>query len=318
MESAPLFADLADGPDGGEAYWLNAEDGVRIRIGVWNRDGGNATKGTVLLFPGRTEYVEKYGRTAREFAARGLATLAIDWRGQGIADRLVDDPATGHVHWFSDYQKDVKAALKAAESLGLPRPFYLVAHSMGGCIGLRALLEGLPVRAAAFSGPMWGIGMAPATRPAAWALAWGGTLMGRGHAYAPGTNADNYVATSPFDDNMLTTDQGMWDYMKAQIDAHPELLLGGPSLRWLHEALRECRALDRMDSPACPTITFLGSNERIVDTARIHSRMARWPGGQLEMVDPGEHEVMMEGPAARTRLHDRMQAFFETAPADQS
>ena len=61
--------------------------GVRIRVGLWHRQG---PAGTVLLFPGRTEYVEKYGRTARLLAARGLATLVIDWRGQGIADRLVE------------------------------------------------------------------------------------------------------------------------------------------------------------------------------------------------------------------------------------
>lgn len=310
MENAPYFAQIAEGPGDAETCWLTCEDGVRIRIGLWNRD---APAGTVLLFPGRTEYIEKYGRTACELAARGLATLSIDWRGQGIADRLADDPATGHVHWFSDYQKDVKAMVSAAHELNLPQPFYLIAHSMGGCIGLRALHEGLPVAAACFTGPMWGIKMAAATRPAAWALAWGGTLMGMGHAYAPGTGSSSYVSTAPFEDNMLTTDRAMWDYMKAQIDAHPELLLGGPSLRWLHEALRECRALDRMPSPPQPAIVFLGVNERIVDTSRIHSRMDRWPGGRLEMIDPGEHEVLMEGPETQKRLLDMMQAYFDSA-----
>ncbi|MDU8927505.1 alpha/beta hydrolase [Alisedimentitalea sp. MJ-SS2] len=315
METAPFFAAIADGPEDGAAWWLTAEDGVQIRVGLWNRD---ATKGTVLLFPGRTEYVEKYGRTAHALAARGFATLSIDWRGQGIADRLVEDPATGHVHWFSDYQKDVKAVLDAARDLELPEPFYLLAHSMGGCIGLRALNEGLPVRAAAFSAPMWGISLAPATRPAAWAIAWGGKLMGLGHAYAPGTGAQNYVVTAPFEDNMLTTDPEMWEYMKRQVETHPELLLGGPSLRWLHEALSECRELDRMASPPHPTITFLGTNERIVDATRIHSRMTRWPNGQLEMIDPGEHEVLMDTQATQDRIFDTMVAFFDNPPAEHA
>jgi lysophospholipase len=315
METAPYFEQLADGPEGGETFWLTCEDGVRIRVGLWNR---SAASGTVLLFPGRTEYIEKYGRTAQGLALRGLATLAIDWRGQGIADRLVDDPATGHVHWFPDYQKDVKAMVAAADSLGLPQPYYLIAHSMGGCIGLRALHEGLPVAAACFTGPMWGIKMAAATRPAAWAMAWGGTLMGLGHAFAPGTGSDSYVCTAPFEANVLTTDRPMWDYMKAQLDAHPELLLGGPSLRWLHEALRECRELDRLASPPQPAITFLGVNERIVDTGRIHNRMARWPNGRLEMIDPGEHEVLMEGPETQAHILDMMLAFFETAAKDHA
>ncbi|WP_372610995.1 alpha/beta fold hydrolase [Aquicoccus sp.] len=311
MESAPFFDEIADGPEGGAAWWLTTLDGVRIRIGAWGHgteDG--ATKGTVLLFPGRTEYVEKYGRAARDLLSRGYATLAIDWRGQGLADRMIDDPVTGHVHWFSDYQKDVRAMVAAAESFGLPRPFFLLAHSMGGCIGLRALHEDLPVAAAAFTGPMWGIAMAPSTRPAAWALAWGGKMFGFGHLNAPGTGGDSYVMTAPFEDNVLTTDPEMFTYMQDQGHAHPELLLGGPSLRWLHEALTECRALDRMPSPHHPAITFLGSNERIVETDRVTSRMARWPNGTLEMIEGGEHEVLMEGPETRAHIFDRMCRFF--------
>ena len=310
MESAPFFSTIADGPEDGAAWWLNTEDGVRIRVGLWNRD---APSGTVLLFPGRTEYIEKYGRTARLLADRGLATLAIDWRGQGIADRLVEDPATGHVHWFSDYQHDVQAMVAAARALALPEPFYLMAHSMGGCIGLRALHEGLPVKAACFTGPMWGIRLAPATRPAAWAMAWGGKLLGLGHVYAPGTSATSYVSTAPFDDNLLTTDPDMWAYMKAQLDAHPELLLGGPSLRWLHEALRECRELERMASPPHPAIAFLGGNERIVDSDAIHTRMEAWSNGRLELIDGGEHEVLMDTPATQSHILDTALAFFADA-----
>ncbi len=315
MESAPFFDDIADGPEGGEAWWLTADDDVRIRIGAWGhntKDGAKngAKNGTVLLFPGRTEYIEKYGRAARDLLSRGYATLTIDWRGQGLADRMVDDPATGHVHWFSDYQKDVKAMVAAAESLGLRRPFFLVAHSMGGCIGLRALHENLPVAAAAFTGPMWGIAMAPSTRPAAWALAWGGRMFGFGHLNAPGTGGDSYVMTAPFEDNLLTTDPDMFSYMQAQGRAHPELLLGGPSLRWLHEALRETLDLSRMPSPPHPAITFLGSNERIVDTDRVIARMQSWPNGELEMIEGGEHEVMMDRPDTRARIFDRMCGFF--------
>ena len=77
METAPFFAEIADAPEGGRAHWLVAEDGVRIRIGHWVPADA---AGTVLLFPGRTEYIEKYGRAARDFATRGFAMAAVDWR----------------------------------------------------------------------------------------------------------------------------------------------------------------------------------------------------------------------------------------------
>ncbi|MDQ2094817.1 alpha/beta hydrolase [Rhodalgimonas zhirmunskyi] len=315
MQTAPFYDDIADGPKDGAAYWLKTSDGLRIRVALWHRA---AKQGTVLFFPGRTEYAEKYGRVASILAQRGMATLAIDWRGQGIADRMVDDPATGHVSHFLDYQKDVKAMVDAARALELPEPFYLMAHSMGGCIGLRALHEGLPVKAASFTGPMWGIDMAPPMRPVAWSLAWAGRSLGLGASYAPGTTAQGYVATAPFEDNQLTRDREMWDWMKSHLTAHPDLLLGGPSLRWLSEALREMRVLHKMPSPAQPAITFVGDNERIVDVDRIRSRMARWPNGRLDVIENGEHEVLMEGPERRTKIIDTALAFFAASAGTEA
>ena len=310
LTDAPLFTDTAPGPDDGAALWLVTSDKVRIRVASWARD---ADKGTVLMFPGRTEYVEKYGDTASELATRGFATLAIDWRGQGLADRLIDTHLVGYVDEFLDYQKDVAAALRAAHALNLPRPWYLLAHSMGGCIGLRALHDGVPVERAAFTGPMWGIHMKPHMRPVAWLL---GRIMPKiGHAEAipPGTRIDPYVLSDPFEDNMLTKDPEMYDMMRDQITKHPELGLGGPSYHWLHEALEECRDLARLPSPSMSCVTYLGGDERIVDVPAIHKRMARWPGGQLELIPGGEHEVLMELPEIRARVFDGLAAHFTPA-----
>ena len=309
MKSAPLRNDLADGPEDGEAWWVTASDGVRLRIGAFNRAAEN---GTVLLFPGRTEYIEKYGRTARDLADLGMATLVIDWRGQGLADRMLEDPRTGHVGVFEDYQHDVAAMKSMVKVLDLPRPLHLLAHSMGGCIGLRSVMDGLPVASAVFSGPMWGIRIANPVRPAAWALSRISKSVGLGHVYAPGTGEDSYVASAEFEDNLLTRDPETWDYMRRQILAHPELQLGGPSLHWLHEALAETRALARRVSPNVPCICFTGTNERIVDVDRIKARMANWPGGRLEMMRDGEHEVMMEVPATRERVIAESIALFDS------
>lgn len=311
LQPAPLYEDVAGGPPDGAAYWLNAADGVRIRVGAWRP--ADATRGTILMFPGRTEYIEKYGLAAREMAARGYATLAVDWRGQGIADRLLDDRRIGHVERFPDYQKDVAAVLRAARELELPRPFHLLAHSMGGCIGLRAVIEGLTVQTCAFTGPMWGIQMAPHMRPVAWGLAHAAPLLGLGHHVAPGSSAANYVQEHGFRDNFLTTDPGMFRMMQDQLAAHPDLGLGGPSLHWLREALRECRHLAGRASPDLPCLTFLGGNERIVDPQAIRRRMENWPRGELEMIPGAEHEVLMETPDTRRHVFDRLERLYSGA-----
>ena len=306
MQTAPLYEDVAKAPEGGAAYWLTCADGVRIRIGVWNK----GVNGTVLLLPGRTEYIEKYGQSAGDLQARGYATVSIDWRGQGLADRLLDDPATGHVMHFTDYQHDVRAMVDAARELGLPEPFYLLSHSMGGCIALRSLIEGLDVKAAVFSAPMWGILMAAPIRPLARGITWATRSIGLGHKYAPGTNANSYVVTAPFEGNLLTTDPDMYAYMQDQAAAYPQLPLGGPSMHWLFEALTETRDLQAMGMPRTPTVTYLGTNERIIDSNAVIMLMEQWPDGRLEMVEGAEHEVLMEKPATRKHIYDGMAALF--------
>ncbi|NCQ24112.1 MAG: alpha/beta hydrolase [Roseovarius sp.] len=307
MHAAPFFDDVAQGPEGGAAWWLTSADGVRLRLGAWNREGPN---GTVLLFPGRTEYIEKYGRAAGNLAACGYATLVIDWRGQGLSDRMTGDPMSGHVHQFRDYQIDVTTMADAARRLDLPRPWHLLAHSMGGGIGLRAVMQGLDVQSCAFSSPMWGIQMAQALRPIAWSMSWGSRQLGMSHLYTPGTTAEHYVLAEPFATNKLTNDREMYDYMARQLTAHPELGLGGPSLRWLYEALRETLDLSCRPSPSLPCLTILGSDEQIVDVPRVRDRMAHWPSGHLEIVEGGRHETLMDTPETRARLFRMLCAFF--------
>ncbi len=306
MDAAPFHAGLADGPEGGHALWLRTSDGLRIRLGVWPK----GARGTVLIFPGRTECLEKYGRPARELAAMGLASVAFDWRGQGLADRLLPDPMSGDVGRFSDYQRDLAAGLAAVRALGLPGPLYLLAHSMGGCIGLRALIEGLPVRAAAFTGPMWGIPPNPLLAPLARMISGTAVLAGQGHRYAPGTGPEAYLLSAGFENNNLTTDREMWDWMKAQVVAVPALALGGPSMRWAAAALAECRSLARATLPAVPALIAYGSRERIVDPGAIRRTAARWPGARLLEIAGAEHEVLMEGAEKRSALYREIAAIY--------
>ena len=308
MTNAPLYAGIAEGPAGGRAVWLTTADGVRIRAAVWN---AQATRGTVVLLPGRTEYVEKYGRSATVLAASGYATLSIDFRGQGLADRPLRDRSIGHVGDFAEYQADIAALFDFAQQTGLPQPLYLLAHSMGGCIGLRSLMRGAPVRAAVFSAPMWGIKMPRGMRPVVQLISTASRQFGFDHLRMPTTPVRTQVVDAPFAGNDLTTDQGMWEYMQSQAVAQPDLTLGGPSLGWMHAALRECAALARLAAPAVPMLCGLGGLERIVEVGPIRARVAQWPGGRLDLYDGAEHELLMERPALRDAFIQSAVALFQ-------
>ena len=286
---APLHNDIADAPDGGVAYWVETPDGKRIRYAVWH--GGQ--RGTVLVFPGRSEYIEKYGRVVSALVERGFSCLVIDWRGQGLSTRPNDSTAVGHVDNFSEYQSDLNAVLDQPEAKTLPRPHVLLAHSMGGCIGLRALHEGLDVQSAIFSAPMWRMGFNPAVYAAAQVLSKTFCAFGRGLRHATGTGPGLYILKQKFEGNVLTNDRETYEWMQKQLSAYPELGLGGPSMSWVREALAETKALAAMPPP-CPALTFLGDEEAVVSSDGIRRQMAKPNAGKLVVCPKAQHEILME------------------------
>lgn len=298
-EPAPLFAE-AEGPPGGTAWWARAADGPRLRLARWPGE-----RGTVILFPGRTEYVEKYGHTALALADRGWGLLTIDWRGQGLSARAGGVRA-GHVRRFSDYQDDVAVLMAAAQRL--PRPWLMIAHSMGGGIGFRTLTAsptGAPFDAAAFCAPMWGLGITGLRRAAAWGISTLARHARQGHRLTPGTSPLSYVMNTEFATNDLTSDPDEFAWLRRQLSAHPELALGGPSLGWLGEALGEIAWIRRQPMARLPVAVGLGTDERIVDPAAIRRMAAAWPGARLDIYDGARHEILMERPDHRTAFLDR-------------
>ena len=297
-------------PEIGRVLWANADDGVKLRLALWPE----GSKGTVLIFSGRTEYLEKYGPSALEFAARGYASATIDWRGQGLSDRLLPAPLVGHVERFSDYQRDVAVLMQAVRDAQLPEPYYLFAHSMGGSIGLRALVQGLNVPAAVFSAPMWDMLMSPMLRPLAWAASSAARIAGFGGAPMPSSGVDNYVLNTDFAINTLTSDRDMWDFMVYTLRDHPAIGLGRPSCNWVYQAMRECQTLAELPKPDVPVWVSLGTEEAVVDPRAIHEGIRHWQGAKLTVVEGARHEIAMETPDLRRGFFDAANAFLDAHP----
>ena len=292
------------------AFWAQADEGVTLRLAHWA--AGGDSRGSVLLFPGRTEYIEKYSGIAAFLTDAGYDVLAIDWRGQGLSGRLLADARLGHVGQFGDYQRDVMEMVVAATERGLPRPWHLLAHSMGGCIGLAALHGGLPVDSAVFSAPMWGINLRQMPHGVALGLAYLAGRLGRGGRPAPGSGSamGTYVLDESFSANLLTEDADEWCRMVREAAAWPDLTLGGASFDWVGKALNECSRLSRLPSPGIPALVSLGSQERIVSPAAIRDRVARWPGASLLEIEGARHEVMLCSPDRRATFLAAALALF--------
>ena len=89
-EQTTEFVALAKNPvpSGGVCGTFESFDGARLRYAVWQASRGPKA-GTVCLFGGRTEFIEKYFEVVADLRRRGFAVATMDWRGQGGSARVV-------------------------------------------------------------------------------------------------------------------------------------------------------------------------------------------------------------------------------------
>ena len=84
---------------------------------------------------------------------------------------------------------------------------------------------------------------------------------------------------SHFEGNVLTRDPAMFQMMKDQLAAHPELALAAPSTIWLREALDECAWLMEQTAPehALPDLPWQPRTDRGSQShPRPHGELAQW------------------------------------------
>ena len=203
MRTAQIHTDISVAPKSAEGFMITASDDVELRVGLWRTV--QPCLGTVLIFPGRGDYIELYGHPISALVAAGYHALVVDWRGHGLSDRVAANPKVGHINSFAEYQYDVDAVMNCVDELALPKPLFVVGHSMGACVALRALINGMNATAAVFSAPMFGIYMASYERAAAWPLTWFLRAIGRGQMYAPGFDENSYVFKLEFATSALAS-----------------------------------------------------------------------------------------------------------------
>ena len=199
-DDAPLYCKNISKFAKSAAYWRTTSDKVRLRIGLWKSvELERTSQGTVFILPGRSEYIEKYTKTGEIFIRLGYSVISIDWRGQGLSHRFLQNKKIGDVANFAEYQNDVDALIDAAENFDLPKPWFILSHSMGGCIALRAMYRKLGFISAAFTGPMWGIVIKNALlRPFARTITKVARMLSLEKNYVPSTTNECYIATAEF------------------------------------------------------------------------------------------------------------------------
>ena len=294
-----------------ESFW-HASDGWLIRRIDWPNPP--KPRGSLLFLVGRGDHYEKYLETLDYYATAGWTVTSIDWRGQGGSGRLLADPHVGHIDDFATWGADLGAFWKIWRA-ATPGPHVIIAHSMGGHLVMRALVEQIidPV-AVAMSAPMLGIQT-------------GGLPLSVNHSFAKlmcRIGRDRQAAwkvsekpMSPINlrQKILTHDKDRYEDELTWWQLRPEVKLGPPSWHWVERAIASIQLLDRpgqLEKVETPILLLATTADQLVYTPRIIADSERLPNAEtLIFGAEAAHELLREVDTIRDRCLNSIDAFMD-------
>ncbi len=297
-------------PEGAITGTLRAPDGVALRFARW--PAPEKRKGTVCIFHGRAEFIEKYFESVRELRTRGFAVATFDWRGQGLSARALADTRKGHVRDFDEYNADLTTFMQEVVLPDCPPPLFALAHSMGAAVILRSVHRGQRwFDRIVLSTPLidlLGFRASRLARRTARAL----SLIGMGRAYIPG-GGDDVLALKPFAGNPLTSDPVRYARIAAVLEAEPALALGSPTVAWANAVFR---VIDEFAEPTYPSsirqplMLIASGRDEIVSTAAIEEFGIQLRAGSHHIIAGAKHELIMEQDRYREQFWAAFDAFI--------
>ncbi len=271
--------------------------GRRIRFGsIFPQD--SIPDAIIVCLQGLGEFSEKYFELARWCSENNLAFWIMDWAGQGKSSRYLKNPQKRHSAGFDEDIKDLHYLIMEYIKHSSVHPdkgriaLAMIAHSMGGNIGLRYLQEYPDMfECAAFSAPMTGI---KAFEKYPQKIAYTATSLfslfaGKSYIFGGGDWNKGTLKYQLSSDSVRSLINDQW------FEKNPDLRCGDITFGWLHEAQKSCMKLQKKFTDIkTPCLFAIPEHEELVDnnmTGKIVSRMKN-----ADIIDYYEsfHEILME------------------------
>ena len=301
-------------PENATAGTIKTPDGAELRFARWAPPSGR--KGTVCVFTGRSEMIEKYFETVRDLRDRGFAVAIIDWRGQGHSSRRLRDSRKGYVRSFSDYELDVETFVTQVVLPDCPPPYFALAHSMGGTVLLRLAHAGKRwFDRVVLLAPMIDL---PGNRTAlpARLLLRVMRIAGQGGRTVPG-GSDEISGLAPFVNNPLTSDPVRYARNAAIIEEDPTLGIASPTVAWADAAFSAMMTFRGMTYPSQirqPILMLAASSDTVVSTAAIEEFAYHLRAGSHLVIAGAKHEILQEQDRYRAQFWAAFDAFVPGTP----
>ncbi len=296
---------------GGTIGTLHA--GAKLRVAHWQ--GAADGPGTVIIVQGRGEFIEMYGETVADLTDRGFAVIAFDFRGQGGSARRVR--TGGHIDSYRHYVEDLAAVVRYAAQIGLPRPYTLLAHSMGGLVATLAIPQlAREIDRVVAVAPLFKIARLPVSPGLAAAVSHIGARLGMARSLI--TRPRGLPTMERFPGNLITSDPARYAHFCTLAAENPDLTIGPPTFGWLSATFSAMRQARRMADTllAVPTLFVACGGDRVVSPVAIDSFARRVKGGGLVLMRGARHQLLYERDALRALFFAAFDSFVTAnAPA---
>ncbi|MCA8889734.1 MAG: alpha/beta hydrolase [Parvularculaceae bacterium] len=266
---------------------------------------------------GRSEFIEKYFEVIKDLQARGFNVATMDWRGQGLSERMLPIREKGHIQDFDIYKADLRRFTEQVAMTRFAGPYVLMTHSMGGAPGLQLLADGYEkFVGAVLSAPMTRLFDDLAKRVGARAMARLGCALGASRHSVLGVKEYSL----DFEGNVLTSDRDRHERFRALQAEAPNAAIREPTYGWLRAALA---AMDDLHRPG--RFEGLKVPVRIISAELdylVSSRDHKWLAQQSPLIDcitikGSMHEIMMERDECRNQYWAAFDEFVEPLIASQ-
>lgn len=253
----------------------------------------------LVVVPGRTEPAMKYAELLYDLRHAGFNVFILDHQGQGESQRLLKDPHKGHVIRFEDYVNDFELFIDQVIELAPENDHYLIAHSMGAAISVHFMAKKPEFfLKAVLVAPMFEMNTKPYSEQIARYFSRLLILAGRGAHYAP-DRGPYLPEEDTFERNELTHSLVRFEASKYLFTQYPQLVVGGPTSRWVNQSINATRKIDSLGSKIKTPILLFQAGMDLIVKPRRQETFCEKSNCQLKLFPDSHHEITMEKDSIR-------------------
>jgi lysophospholipase len=317
----------------GQFSHFNGVNDKRINYSIFSHDKSDLDlndkiqRKCLVISSGRSEGYLKYKELSYDLFNLGFNIFLIDHRGQGISERILENPHKGYVENFQYYVNDLASFIDKIVSPyctfdnQIQKP-YMLGHSMGGAIAAR-YIQDYPdsIQAAVLSSPMLGLNGGGIPDVITKSLIKFTNKINQWFGEAPWyfMGQKDYVQND-FLDNPLMHSELRFQQFGQLYQQTPAIQLGGVTVRWLDESISALETIfANIDKISTPTLVIQAGDDKIVKNEsqddfcqQLHQLNPQsCPDGKPLIVKGAYHELFFESDVYRQQALTAVAEWFE-------